>query len=238
MSLHLLEPLNRTRSTPASRSNALSQEPHSPQLRRTVVLGVLGGIASGKSRVAQLLAGPAGRVIDADRLVDEVYRDPTFLAELLSEFGPSALTTDGTADRRELGRIAFAQPEKRRWLEARIHPAVRQRIAAELEAARDAGVPRIVLDVPLLLENDAAHGLVSRCDHLVFVDSTLAERENRAARNRGWPLGEVARRERAQLPLEEKRRRAHAIVANFDDADALAREVRRVERELGLDSPT
>lgn len=203
-----------------------------------MVLGVLGGIASGKSRVAALLAGPRGRVIDADRLVDEVYRDPEFLLALRDEFGPAALASDGTADRRELGRIAFSQPEKRRWLEARIHPAVRQRIAAELEAARGAGVPRVVLDVPLLLENDAAHGLVARCDRLVFVDSALAERERRAALHRAWSPGEVERRERAQLPLDEKRRRAHAVVANFGDAESLEHEVRRVERELGLDSPT
>lgn len=198
------------------------------------MIGVLGGIASGKSSVAKLLAGPRGRVIDADRLVDEVYRSPRFLAELAREFGAGVLDADGGADRRALATLVFADPKKRAWLEARIHPAVRERIAEELAAAQREHAPRVVLDVPLLLENDAAHGLVARCDRLVFVDSRLEDRERRAASNRGWALGEVGRREAAQLPLDVKRGRADAVVSNLAGSTELAREVARVERELGL----
>lgn len=202
-----------------------------------VVIGVLGGIASGKTLVAQLLAGADGRVIDADRLVDEVYGASEFRAALAAEFGPTVLGPDGQADRRALSAIVFADPVKRAWLESRIHPSVRRRIAAELASAQAARVPRVVLDVPLLLENDAAHGLVARCDHLVFVESRPADRERRAAASRGWAPGEVARREAVQLPLETKRGRAHAVVANLGDRAELEREVARVARELGLDSP-
>jgi dephospho-CoA kinase len=205
---------------------------------RPVVIGVLGGIASGKSLVAKLLAGRAGRVIEADALVAEVYAEPGFRAEVAREFGEGVLSPDGSLDRREIARLAFAEPQKRAWLEARIHPTVRVRIAEELERARRERSTRVVLDVPLLLENDHAHGLVARCDRLVFVDSQLEERERRAARARGWPLGEVARREAAQFPLDLKRRRANVVIANVSDRAALERKVARAERELALDELT
>lgn len=202
------------------------------------MIGVLGGIASGKSAVAALLAGPRGRVIDADRLVDEVYHSPEFQAELRREFGANAIASDGRANRAAIATAIFADATKRTWLEGRIHPAVRARIADELAAAEREHAPRVVLDVPLLLENAAAHGLVERCARLVFVDSAPEERDRRAVAARGWKPGEVARREAAQLPLNEKRRRADAVVLNFAGRDELAREVARVERELGLASPT
>ena len=86
--------------------------------------------------------------------------------------------------------------------------------------ATDAGTPRVVLDVPLLLENDAQHGLAQLCDVLVFVDAPAEERERRAQRERGWPRGEVARREAAQLALSEKKKRAHHVLHNDRSPEA------------------
>jgi len=103
---------------------------------------------------------------------------------------------------------------------------------ASLSAARAAGIPRVVLDVPLLLENDAQHGLAGLCDVLVFVDSPADERDRRAQRERGWSRGEVARREAAQLPLLEKKKRAHHVIENNQGLEELTRAAERLRAEL------
>ena len=90
----------------------------------------------------------------------------------------------------------------------------REVIHARLEAAIARGVPRIVLDVALLLEHEREHGLAAQCDDLVFVDSEAGARDARAVGVRGWRPGEVARREAAQLPLAEKRARADYVITN------------------------
>ena len=185
------------------------------------MLGVLGGIASGKSRVAALLAGPDGVVIDADRLAHEALALPEVREQVVARFGAQVLDPSGAVDRAALGRAAFASPELRRELEGWIHPRVRRGIASRLARARADGVPRVVLDIPLLLENDARHGLVAACDLLVFVEAPDELREERARASRGWPAGEVARREAAQLPLPEKRARADHVIVNDDDLAAL-----------------
>jgi dephospho-CoA kinase len=187
----------------------------------TIVLGVLGGIASGKSAVARMLAGPEGEVIDADELAHRALERPEVLEEVRARFGDEVFDAEGRPDRAAIARIAFRSADHRRALEGWIHPVVRVRIRELLTAARSRGVPRVVLDVPLLLENEAEHGLASLCDELVFVDSDEAERERRVMRDRGWSPGEMARREASQLPLEEKRERAHHVIENNGDLERL-----------------
>jgi dephospho-CoA kinase len=200
----------------------------------TTVLGVLGGIASGKSLVARLLAGPEGVVIDADELVDAAYADAAFRERVLEHFGPRVRHKDGGIDRAALGRLVFDDPLERRRLEGWIHPLVRERIEQRMTEARAARVPRVVLDVPLLLENDAQHHLASSCSALVFVDASRAQREARA-RGRGWATDELARREATQLPLEEKRRRAQHVVENHGTKEQLAAAVKELRSALTLD---
>lgn len=196
--------------------------------RSTLVLGLLGGIASGKSAVARLLAGPQGEVLSADRMVHEILDSPAGLAWLAEHLGPTAIGRDGHPDRAAIARLVFDPPsgaERRAELERWIHPRVRDRIMERLSEARAAGVPRIVLDVPLLLENDAQHGLVGQCDALVFVEAPEDERERRARRERGWPPGELARREAAQMPLADKAQRAHHVIQNHQSMQDLERAV-------------
>ena len=104
---------------------------------------------------------------------------------------------------------------------------------ARLAQARDEGVARVVLDVPLLLENDDQHGFAGLCDALVFVDSDPNDRERRAVQDRDWKPGEVGRREAAQLPLDEKRARADHVVVNDGTPAELEARVAAVLRELG-----
>ena len=206
-----------------------------PGSGKTLVLGVLGGIASGKSAAARLLAGPDGVVISADELAREALDSPAVLARVRERFGEQAVGPDGRADRGFIARIVF-DPERgraaRSELEGWTHPLVRARIAERLSAARAAGVPRVVLDVPLLLENDAEHGLGQLCDVLVFVDSHADERERRAERERGWKRGELARREATQLPLSEKKKRAHHVLSNDHGLAELERAAARLIEKL------
>ena len=187
----------------------------------TLVLGVLGGIASGKSAVARLLVGPEGELIDADELAHRALEQPEVLARVRARFGADVLDSEGRPDRAAIARLAFQSADDRRALEGWIHPVVRVRIRELLGAARSRGAPRVVLDVPLLLENEADHGLASLCDELVFVHADEGERERRAMRERGWSPGEMARRESSQLPLTEKRARAHHLIENNGDLERL-----------------
>ncbi len=190
------------------------------------MIGILGGIASGKSKAAALLAGPTGRVLAADALAHEILRSPAVAERVRARFGAEFLDARGEPDRTRLAERIFAGPDgarARAELEGWIHPAVRARIQDGLDEARDARVPCVVLDVPLLLENDAQHGFVGACHALVFVDADEAERDRRARETRGWRAGEVARREASQLPLAEKRARADFILTNNGSLDELER---------------
>jgi dephospho-CoA kinase len=196
------------------------------QPARGVVIGVLGGIASGKSAVSRLLAGPRGVVIAADAMVHAIYEEPEAAAFVRRTLGPQFLDAAGKPERAAIGRAVFSDPELRQRLEDWIHPRVRAKIHNAIDEARAAGASRIVLDVPLLLENDAQHGLAALCDTLVFVEADPDDRERRARETRGWEPGEVARREALQLPLDTKRSRAHHVLSNRGDLAALERAVR------------
>jgi dephospho-CoA kinase len=202
--------------------------------RSTFVVGLFGGIASGKSAVAKMLAGKDGVVIDADRIAREVLQTPSVRFDLLTTFGGRVFDLDGTPDREVIARTVFGNPAARAKLEAFTHPAIRAKIRAELQAARKAGTPVVVLDVPLLLENEAKHGLLAECDETVFVDAKDELREARASASRGWRPGEVARREAAQMPLAAKRARAGRVVENSGSLPELESSVEKLALELGL----
>jgi len=196
-----------------------------------LVIGVLGGIASGKSQVARLLAGPQGEVLDADRLAHEELESAPVRAWLSASIGEHLVGPDGV-DRRALAEQVFREPELRRELEQRLHPRVRERLRAGLERARREKRERVVLDVPLLLENEAQHQLGAECHALVFVECDATVRAERAQRTRGWSGDELARREQAQLPLDVKRARADLVIDNRGDLKQLADRVDGALREI------
>ncbi len=207
--------------------------PAAPRQPRTLVFGVLGGVAAGKTAVAERLAGPDGQVLSADELVQEALDTPALQAHLRAAFGPGAVAADGRTDRELVARAVFADAGRRRDLEGWIHPIVRARILADLDEARRRGVPRVVLDVPLLLENDAQHGLASLCDHLILVEVDPEQRDRRAVLSRGWEPGEVARRDAAQMPLDQKRARADFVVRNEGALEDLNAAVDEILAETG-----
>ena len=196
------------------------------------VIGVLGGIASGKSFVARQLAGDGGLVIDADLLAHEVLKSQE-LTDLVTEaFGRGALGEDGRPDRGALAQRVFDDPAARARLEGWIHPRVRAKIQVALDEAAAQEIGPVVLDVPLLLENDAEHGLVAKCDHLVFIESDLEARDQRAVLSREWSPGEVARREQSQHSLADKKARADYTIENRGSLDELDQSVRALREQL------
>ena len=193
--------------------------------RSPVVIGIVGGIAAGKSAVAERFAAHGLCHVDADRHARAVSQRKDVLAEVAAAFGP-AVVQGGSLDRAAMAALVFRDPSARTRLEAILHPRIRQDILAELAAAKAAGQSAL-LDVPLLYEN----GLFEHCDHVVFVDAPDAVRQARA-KSRGWADGELARREQAQLPLADKRARADFVIDNGGDRATMAAQVASLLRQL------
>ena len=191
-----------------------------------ISIGLLGGVASGKSLVGDLLGELGAFVVDADRIGHEVLeKEPTIKEELRTLWGDSILDAEGEVDRAKVGEQVFGYASSaianRRRLEALLHPRIRQRVE-ELRAqiASQNDTPVLVLDAPLLLEA----GWDSICSLLVFVDSPEDLRQQRA-QERGWEPTELIRREQAQLPLDAKRRRANAVIENSGNLEDLREQV-------------
>ena len=194
----------------------------SPRALGPLVVGLVGGIASGKSMVAAAFAARGLEHVDADAIAREVTAEPEVLDAIRERFGAGAIAADGTLDRPALARTVFDDPNARADLEALTHPRIRERIETRLAAARAAGHP-VLLDVPLLIEG----GLIERCQQVVFVDTPDARRAEFAAA-RGWEPAELARREAAQVPLAVKRARSTATIQNRGSRDALQPQVDRL----------
>lgn len=196
----------------------------------SIVLGLLGGVAAGKSAVARLLAAEGAVVVDADALAREVAARPDVTARIERELGPGLLGADGTLDRQALAGLVFSSSPARRALEAILHPEVRAALETAVANHRRRG-GLLVIDAPLLLES----GLDRLCDELLLVTATAAVREARA-RARGWPPGDRRRREEAQADLALKASRARFQVANdgpLAETRARLREVLAILRAEG-----
>ncbi|MDZ4830451.1 MAG: dephospho-CoA kinase [Phycisphaerae bacterium] len=186
------------------------------------VIGIVGGIGSGKSVVASMFREEGCVVSDSDLLAHAALGDPAVRDTLVSWWGPSVLSAAGTIDRGAVGRIVFANTDERRRLEGVIHPW----IGRERERAFAAALPSTracVIDAPLLFEA----GLRDACNLVVFVDATRAVRLNRV-KSRGWNEAELARRESAQWNLDRKRAVSDIIIRNEGDLVTLREQVRAV----------
>jgi len=195
------------------------------------VIGLLGGVASGKSLVAGLLAELGAGVLDADRAAHEVLTDAAVESAARERWGSNVFGPDGRIDRARLARIVFAGgPDGRRqrkYLEQLTHPRIGRLLAGQADRLRASGAAAAVLDAPLLLEA----GWDRLCDKLVFVDAPRDIRLERA-RKRGWSEEDFDAREAAQESLEAKRRRADVVVDNSGSAASTRAQIERFWRTL------
>lgn len=176
-----------------------------------ITIGLIGGVASGKSAVAQRFAANGAVILDADRAGHLVLREAAVIELLVARWGEQILNETGEINRSAVAKIVFAASgeAERQFLNSVTHPRIAARLEVQLNELREANCPAAVLDAALLLEA----GWDRLCDQIVFVDVPQEQRLARA-RSRGWDAGELARREATQLPLEEKKRRATVCLDN------------------------
>jgi dephospho-CoA kinase len=199
-------------------------------MRRFLLVGLTGGIATGKSTVTAMLAGPSVRVVDADALAREVVEPGTPAhAQIVAEFGRELLQPDGRLDRARLGEIVFPDPARRQRLEAITHPAIRARfekIMAELERSGFDGV--LIWDAALLVESGGNKNM----DRVVVVTTDPATQLRRLMARDGCSE-EVARtRTASQMPLALKARYADYVIDNSGSREQTEARVREVYRAL------
>lgn len=175
------------------------------------VIGLIGGIGSGKSVVAGELVRHGGYLIAGDQLGHEALGQAVIRAAVVARWGEQVVKEDGTIDRRQLGKIVFADAGERQALEALVFPYIERRIAEEIDHTQQLpGVRFIVLDAAVMLEA----GWDRFCDWIIFVEAPRPLRLQRLAQQRGWSAKEVTAREQAQWPLATKRARADYVVDN------------------------
>ena len=192
-----------------------------------IKVGLTGGIGSGKSEVARLLAEHGAVVVDADALAREALAPGSpGSAAVVEEFGPEVLAADGSIDRARLGRLVFADAAGRAALEAIVHPYVGRR-SAELMAAAPADAV-VVYDVPLLVEK----GLQDGFEVVVVVDAADETRLRRLVDVRGMPEQDARERMAAQASREARLAVADHVLRNDGDLAELAEQVSRLWAEL------
>ena len=206
-------------------------------MTRPPVIGLLGGVGSGKSFVARLMQARGAAVLDADRAGHEVLREPEVIAAARQRWGDAIFGPDGHIHRPALARIVFAPTPagaaELAYLESLTHPRIGRRLEQEINRlARGDRPTAIVLDAPVLLKA----GWNKFCERIVFVDAPLAIRVDRV-RERGWTAEDLARREAAQESLELKRSLSDVVIDNGGPVESTEAELDRVWPSLVAQPP-
>lgn len=184
----------------------------------TCILGLSGGIGSGKSTVTRILDELGATTIDADAIVHEQQAaGQPMLAEIAAAFGDDVLSSDGTLDREALGAIVFRDEKARARLGAITHPPVIAEMMRRAKAAVEAARPLIVLDIPLLFEgrvNGRGSGSIMDFDETLCVWVSREVQIERTMARDACTAEEAERRIAAQLPIDEKRKMADHVIDN------------------------
>jgi dephospho-CoA kinase len=189
------------------------------------IIGITGGIGSGKSTIARIFGELGCMVISSDEQVREAYDDPAVVRQLRAWWGDQIVDLDGHLNRSKVADIIFNDPGQRSKLEALVHPKVSQLRQRRMEeGSHNTQVKAFIWDTPLLFEA----GLSGGCDAIVFVESPLERRLERVKISRGWDEAELRRREKSQWPLDKKREISDYIVGNTADAEYVRGQVKEV----------
>jgi dephospho-CoA kinase len=196
--------------------------------KKKFLVGLMGGIGSGKSKVCSFLQELGAQTISADTLVHKALKSPSIQQQITSLWGNDLLVND-EIDRKKLAALVFSFDGARdnlKKLESILHPAVRKEIENFLQQQQ--GKKMAVIDAPLLWEG----GLYKRCDCLIFVDTPLAIRQQRVNEQRNWTCEEIEKREKFQQNLEVKKQACHFILDNSGDWEQTKEQVMKIWKNL------
>ncbi len=193
-------------------------------------IGILGGIASGKSAATTILQQLGAEVFDADKAGHRVLELPEVKREIRARFSDSVFDTQGNVSRPKLAALVFGDTAEHQQaladLEKISHPRIGQEFVDSRNQAEQRGVKAFVLDAPVMIKA----GWIDRCDHVLFIDASRETRLNRAlARN--WTENEFDIRESAQEELDVKRHYADFVIPNEGDLSQLRDEVEAFWRQ-------
>jgi dephospho-CoA kinase len=202
----------------------------------TSLVGLTGGIGSGKSTVAGMLETLGATLIDVDAIVHELQEPGApLLQEIAAAFGPEVVDARGALEREALGAVVFRDPEARQTLNRIVHPKLGAEVAQRLADARRAGVPLVVLDIPLLFEGRRAGSRGASAMHFDVTIVVWVPRETQIERQllrEGYDRAEAERRVDAQMPLDEKRTLADFVIDNSGSLASTEKQVREVYARL------
>lgn len=186
------------------------------------IIGLTGGIATGKNAVAKMLAELGAAVIDADQLARDVVAPGVGVLQQITErFGQQVLSADGTLDRQAMRELVFKDPQHRRQLEALVHPAIKERALQQIEQARILGFRVVVYMAPLLIEA----GATDRVDEIWVVTVRPEVQLARLMARDGCSLQQAERIIAAQMPLAEKERFGVVVIDNSSSLEVTRRQV-------------
>ena len=197
------------------------------------VIGLTGGIGSGKSTVSQFLAELGAVILNADEVGHEAFKSDTEIwREVVAAFGRQVLTPDGNIDRKKLGEIVFGNAESLSRLNQIMHPRMYDMIKAQLEEYRRQGMSVVVLEAPLLLEA----GWTSLVDEVWVTTASESTVLRRLHEQKGLSGEEALARIRSQLSSEERVKHANVIINTDCDLDELKSKVKELWQRLKLDT--
>lgn len=195
----------------------------------TKIIGLTGGIASGKSTVSALLRQAGIPVIDADQVARQVQRPGSVaLDKLAAAFGPAIIAPDGSLNRQQLGQRVFDDPAARQELDRIVQPLIKDTIWQAVDNFRRQGVANVVLDVPLLFEA----GYDTDCDLVVVVRVSPATELRRLMARNGYSRAAAQARIAAQLPLSVKVAKADVVIDNDGSREETRRQVAQLVEDL------
>lgn len=193
-----------------------------------MIIGLTGSIASGKSTVAKMLKAKGYPIVDADEIARLVVEPgSSVLKEIESVFGAQALLADGSMNRAQVGKIVFSDAEKRKQLNAIIHPAIRKELIAQKEAHLAAGAKTVVLDIPLLFENN----LQTYAESILVVSITPDVQKSRLMSRNGLTEQEADERIASQLPIAVKEQGADAVINNNGSIEETEEQLHAILRK-------
>ncbi len=195
------------------------------------IVGILGGVGSGKTSVVRRVTDIRLQIVDADRIGHDLLLDPDVVCQLTQIFPATILDSSGQVVRSRLAQLVFGKDTEHKaalkQLEQILHPAIHREIKAQIQSV-SASVDAIILDAAILLET----GWADACNHLIFVDTPEPLRIQRVKQNRNWTAEEFRRREKSQMPVESKKQRANFVVDNSGTIQKAAQQLTDILMKL------